>query len=410
MTKPRSAREEQWLKDCHTHNKWEAFLLDQGINGGISGTPYVKFVPKADGEEFPRIQVVDPATMRIESDERDISHITGYIWQDSVPDPAGKPGEYMSVRQVAREDGGRLSWTITDQEKRNGSDRWETVDTTEWPHAWAPFHHCKNLPAPNEMYGEPDISFTVIEQNKALNFSYSNWNRINKHHAHPKVYLIGNQGLPAVLVKMGPNAIWDIPHEGAQVGQLAPAHDGTPIMQFIDHVTDEMLEETMTPSVSIGRQTMGERGNPTGVALRVRMWPMLMKTEVKRLSYGAWIIEIDRRLFELGGFGPDCRIEITWPEMLPIDPLAERQVAQIDQALGASETTLLTNIGFNYQTELENKADEQARQDERQGKLQDQAMKRRASVALGNTTQVGAGASAGDGGGSSAMETVGVEK
>jgi hypothetical protein len=98
--------------------------------------------------------------------------------------------------------------------------------------------------------------------------------------------------------------------------------------------------ETMTPALLLGRDD-GSSLPPSGVALKIRMWPATMKLEMKRKLYGPMLVELFRRLLELMGQGEDMRVNLQWPEPLPVDPESERKVLLIDQQLGASEETLL---------------------------------------------------------------------
>jgi hypothetical protein len=59
---------------------------------------------------------------------------------------------------------------------------------------------------------------------------------------------------------------------------------------------------------------------PSGVALKIRMWPATMKLEMKRKLYGPMLVELFRRLLELMGQGEDMRVNLQWPEPLPVDP------------------------------------------------------------------------------------------
>ena len=49
-----------------------------------------------------------------------------------------------------------------------------------------------------------------------------------------------------------------------------------------------------------------------------------------------------------------------WPEMLPGDPLVERQTALIDQQLGASSDTLLQQLGYDPDLEREKRGAQEA--------------------------------------------------
>lgn len=355
---------EAWLSECLQNTDWHIFLQDSATNGGICGTAYAKFMP-ADpdlGEEYPHLQVLDPVAMRMIWDVRDISHITQYIWQYPATrkDPQSGKTRPVIIRQRSVENPDDRTWTIID-EWAEVSDTWSDPDLltwqedsrTDWPYDWSPVLHVKNLSSPNEVYGDSDLDMTVLEANDRINFLFSNWVRILKHHAHPKIYLQGNRGAAAELVKLGPKAIWDIPDPQAKVGQLAPAIDGSQTVQAIDEIEEEMQERTQTPALAIGMLPQGRDVDLSGVALRMKMMPLTLKTKRKRATYGAWIVEICRRLLEMGNFPADVKVKVVWPEILPIDPVSQRQVALMDAQLGVPEEVLQEQLGYNYENNHE---------------------------------------------------------
>lgn len=70
-------------------------------------------------------------------------------------------------------------------------------------------------------------------------------------------------------------------------------------------------------------------------------------------GYGELLVELNRRLLALGGFGEDKRTVIHWPQLLPADALQEAQTALLQQQLGVSSDTLLQRQGFDPDLERE---------------------------------------------------------
>ncbi|HEY9077432.1 MAG TPA: hypothetical protein VIO61_12950 [Anaerolineaceae bacterium] len=56
---------------------------------------------------------------------------------------------------------------------------------------------------------------------------------------------------------------------------------------------------------------------------------------------------MNRRLLATGGFGDALRTQLHWQEILPQDPMQERQAALIDMQLGVSQDTLLQRLGYD---------------------------------------------------------------
>ncbi len=92
-------------------------------------------------------------------------------------------------------------------------------------------------------------------------------------------------------------------------------------------------------------------GALSGVALNILYQPLLEKTETKRRTYGDLLVELNRRLLALGGFGEDNFTVLHWPELLPGDPKAEAETALLQQQLGVSQDTLIERLGFDPELE-----------------------------------------------------------
>jgi len=122
-------------------------------------------------------------------------------------------------------------------------------------------------------------------------------------------------------------------------------------LAYLDRLRQTMHEISRVPEVATGN--LERAGSLSGVALQILYQPLLEKTGTKRLLYGDMLIELNRRLLAIRGFGENLRTTIHWPELLPSDPMQERQAALIDKQLGVSADTILQRLGYNPDLERE---------------------------------------------------------
>jgi hypothetical protein len=392
--------QEEWLQECLRRNEWPTFLLDIGINGATGGTPYYGIDTDepyenteagGSGKPYPRFYCIDPAAMTVRTEPHDITRTVEYEWRYNSA-RAGADGRPRPVieRKVYALNEGKRSWTIQRQvaylnpavgQSLYGQsvDKWQDDGPPVlWDKPWPPIAHCKNLPAPNQVYGAPDVTDTLIEANKAINFNLSNRQRIDKHHAAPTTALLGYAG-DLNIIKSGIGELVGIPGENVTTAVLAPQVDSSASGVLKAEIHDAMLEESATPSIVLGKVDDG--GVPSGVALRMRMAPMLQKTEAKRKLYAPFLVELVRRLFELADFGADIVVTLTWPELVPGDEAAQTQgVLAIREAGLLSDEGAAVRLDIDWKVEAARIEGEQAAKDARNAKLQEDAMKRRAAV------------------------------
>lgn len=346
--------QEAWMDECLRCTNWPARLLDLGINGAIYGTPYLRLREADADHAYPYVQVLAPENMTIQTDPLDIERVTGYCYQIPSDDPVTHLPGFWRQRMTRAEDG--TSWTIVEERASFEGDNWRPVgDPIPWPYPWAPIIHCQNLPNPNQVYGLADVTETLVEQNLALNLSFTASARIERKHASPRQYI---KGIPSgTKLNLAIGAIWELP-AGADVGQLAPEITGESGQHLRAEIKAAMCEEAQTPALVLGRPE-AIHSDPSGVALKVKMWPMTFKTNMKRILYGALIVETLRRLWELGDHGDDLIASLSWKEQIPADPLAERNALEKDRGMGVvSLETLASKLDYDYALEQENLARE----------------------------------------------------
>lgn len=325
---------EDWLFACWQDNRKMQLLKKVAINGSVCGHCFIKIVPR---QPYPRLVNISPEYVTVVTDSDDIDT----VWQYKIQYPAiGRNGEQLTIRQIIeQQDNGR--WLILDQ-MATGSNPFVIRETALWPYTWPPLVDCQNLPSPNEYYGISDIESDVIELNNSINFVMSNIARILRFHAHPKTWA---RGCAAADLKVAVDETIVLQSPDAEIHNLEMQGDLTSSLEFYKRLKEAMHEIVDVPEVATGK--VESIGTLSGVALQILYQPLIDKTKSKRETYGEMLIELNRRLLELSGFGPDNITEIHWPELLPKDIMQERQAALLDQQLGVSQDTLLMQLGYN---------------------------------------------------------------
>lgn len=335
---------EQWLQDCWQYNKKMTTLQKLGINGGVCGHGFIK-IHWNPGMEYPRLIVLDPETVTVTLAADDISEILSYKIQYPSRDP--KSRKPIMVRQVIEKDGN--FWHIKDQigsvENLNS---WTTTQEQNWPYAWPPIVDCQNLPTPNEFWGTSDIEPDILEVNNGINFVVSNLGRIIKYHAHPKTW---GKGFSANELKIAVDETLVLPSPEAELHNLEMQTDLTSSNEFYKRLKEALHEVSHTPEVATGK--LESAGNLSGLALQILYSPLVEKTETKRLLYGDMLIELNRRLLEIGGYGNENITKLHWQTILPEDEKQKRETALVDKQLGVSNDTLLMQLGYNPDLERE---------------------------------------------------------
>jgi hypothetical protein len=279
----------------------------------------------------------------------DIDEVAYYRIQYAATDPrTGKP---LVVRQEI-ERASPQAWTITDKVSREDSayPRWEQTGQATWPHPYPPIVECQNLPAPNEWWGRADIEPDILQTNYSINFVLSNIARILRFHAHPKTW---GSGFTAQQLNVAVDETIVLPAADARLANLEMQSDLASSIEFYKRLKEALHEISRVPEVATGK--LDSAGSLSGVALQILYQPLLEKTEVKRRLYGDMLVELNRRLLDLGGHGDDNETQIQWPELLPSDPKAEAETYLIQQQIGVSTQTLLSKMGYDPDKEREQK-------------------------------------------------------
>jgi hypothetical protein len=350
---------EQWLDNCWTANLKMVLLGKAGTNGGMFGHVFIKIVLDYEATApYPRLINLDPANVIVRWDDDDIEQVRRYIIQWKGID--ADSGKAVSKRQViSRQDNG--SWLVVDYVRPEGQQggRWTEIDTVVWPYRWPPIIDGQNIPVPNEFWGEPDIPVDIINLNKSRNFNLSNWARIAKLQAHQRLW---GKGFRADQVKMGPEDIFIIEAEQGMLSSIDPTDSQAGLSDLDRRIDEGIHEASRTPAIATGK--IEGVGPLSGLALKILYGPLEQKTQTKRRTYGAMLVELNRRLLELGGYGPRNIVSIAWPGIVPIDDEAESRSLAQDANLGiVSKSTLAARRGYDWEDEQERMAEETGAED-----------------------------------------------
>jgi hypothetical protein len=344
-------------------NQQQTFLHKLATNGGVFGHAFLKVLPAQDRTMPPRLLILNPLNVRVETDPDDCDTVTAYVIGYKTYDPNNintttqrrqvvervmPQGPYLKFAFGAMLDG-RQTWQITDQVRQgaamNGA--WVTVQQEQWPWPFPPIFDCQNLPIPNDFWGEEDITPDLIEQNMAINFNQSNIARILKWHASPLTWATG---VGNGQIDRAPDNIVVLQGEGAALHNLEMSSDLASSLNFLANLRANMDEQSRVPAVALGRQDALPKGNLSGVALQLLFQPLIEKTNQKRPLYGEMLEQVCSAVLVIAGFAAAVEaipVSTNWPQVLPQDPIAEWQVAPIKMQSGVSRTTLLEEGGYD---------------------------------------------------------------
>lgn len=326
---------ERWLEQCWKFNRKMTLLQKLAFNGAISGHVFVKILPT---KPFPRLILLAPETVSVMWEPDDIDRITSIKIQYPAIDHISK--KPIVVRQLIERQGS--SWRILDQRGTTDRSSWQTISDVEWPYAWPPIVECQNLPCPNEFWGISDLEDDVLHLISSINFVVSNLVRIIRYHAHPKTW---GRGFSSNQLSTAIDETIVFPSPDAELRNLEMQSDLSSSLLLYQRLRESLHEISRIPEVATGK--LENIGALSGVALHILYQPLIEKTEMKRRTYGDMLIELNRRLLELGGFGDSNFTTIHWPELIPGDPESEAKTLVLWQQLGVSQDTLLRRLGLN---------------------------------------------------------------
>lgn len=347
---PQPARQQKYLDDTWAANGMATLLQNLALSGGISGHAFLRLLrPSTAFGNMVRIINMDPSTVSVIWDQDDIAQVRKYLIRWTTIDG----GKACARRQVIQPDEGGMAWTITDERSDADTTGWRPMGEPErWPYPFAPIVDCQNLPAPNTYYGTSDLDSPIVANIQNLDRVLSNASRVLRFHAHPKTVATGL--VNADEISTDANGVLILP-TGAAITNLEMQSDLSSSFRLADILMDALFTAARIPGVARGK--LDSAGALSGVALHILYQPILEKTQDKRRLYGDLLTEANRRILAMGGYGPDNRPSIIWPEIVPTDPASDAATAESLKRVGVSTATLVEQLGYNAEDEAARNAD-----------------------------------------------------
>jgi hypothetical protein len=356
---PESA-EQQYLDAVWNVNKKEILLHRTGNDGEIFGTAYYKIVPETieyQNVMLPRIVLLDPKLMAIETDPMDIEYVEKYVFQMKIP------AENRTVMEVVRraEEGKVIdkagvqdtelggTWIIERFENDGNSASWRLISRVEWLYPFPPILHWQNLPSVHSVYGVSGIA-DVLDIQDRHNFIDSNISKIIRYHAHPKTWGSGLPTTPLEKVSWGADELIKISSENGKLSNLEMQSDLSSSRNYKNDLKQEIFNLTRNVDINSVQDKIGAL---TNFGLRVLYGDALSKNSTRRLLYGDALAELNRRLLALAEF-PNTDTTVEWGPDLPQDESEDAKLILDDLNAGiVSKETAAAKRGYQWKSTVD---------------------------------------------------------
>lgn len=337
-------------------NRGDLLLHKLGLYGAVCGHVAVRIEPREG--QLPRIVALNPAHLSVFWDATDYERVLWYRLQYRANgNGAGKRVDYINGAALGLNAANWYEYAYT----ISGMDyQWAKTGERLLPWAWSPIVDWQNMPLPVDYYGADDVA-RALRLNDALNFVASDYNRILKHHGHPRTIGVGMDAGDVVGSEVG--GFWTVnkPSSEASVYNLEMASDLAAAREMMGLLNAEIWQSARM----IDPQTLKDKvGELTNFGLRVLYADVLRKTETKRQLYAEGLEQVNQRCLELMGMAAPDSIEVVWPDVLPTNE-AERSTAVIAE-LGAGlldKQTARDALGYNNEQITARLEEESAGQD-----------------------------------------------
>lgn len=343
--------QEQYISGALDANHEEILFHRAGLSASESGTGYLYILPEGvvgeDGKVYPRLQLLDPALVTMDTLPEDYEIVIRYTVQYKFMDG----DKEKARRKVIEHEPEAPTWTIRDWVQDSRSTRWELVNEEVWPYDFPPIIHWQNMPSVASCYGEPDIDASMLALQDRINFLSSNISKLIRYYAHPLRYAV-NVG-EAKRSDMGPDEMVRITGADADIRQLEALGDLASSLQFFTMLRQVIFANARVVDID---SIQDKLGSLTNFGLRVLYQDNLNQIATKREIFGDMVEELARRLQILNGMQPvECHV--VWPDFLPVNEIEQQQAIRGDIELGlVSLETAQRERGYDPEQEAERMA------------------------------------------------------
>jgi hypothetical protein len=167
--------------------------------------------------------------------------------------------------------------------------------------------------------------------------------KIIRLYAHPKTW---GRGINATdRIEMGPDDMVNLGSSG-ELGQLPPVADMTGSKDFLLMLRQSLFDITRTVDITSMSDKLGAL---TNFGLRVLFNDAIDKLQTKRLMYGEFLKEVNRRILELSGLEViDCTL--VWGDPLPTNEIEQAQTISTDLTSGVVDKQTASELrGYDWE-------------------------------------------------------------
>jgi len=339
-------------------------LFHRGAKFAVeAGTGFMFLQPDGmtgnDSESSPRLTLLEPAFVTINTEPEDFEQITGYTIQYKLIRNGKEVARKREITKVAAIQGAdepdKISWLISDFEMTGGSNVWTPVGQVDWPHYFPPVIHWQNLPSLDKAEGEPDITDDLLATQDRVNFVASNASKIIRFYAHPQRFsrLLGMDS----KVKLAPDEMPNFTDSNGGLFKLEPMGDMAGILSYLRLLRQAMFDRARVIDIDSMQDKVGSL---TNFGLKVLYQDNINLINTHRELLGDAIEELVQRLLILGG-KEVVPCKVVWPDWMPVNET--EKIAAVVQDINAgllSKQTAAGMRGYDWENEQKRLADEKA--------------------------------------------------
>jgi hypothetical protein len=349
----------EYIDQVWKANNKDILLHKAGQNAAIYGTGYIKIVPggaesrESEDMMLPRLVVLDPRLVTIETNPDDVETVEAYVvrWVVSLPngDEARMERTERVYSELERGVFETTGWVIKNYvSNRSTGGKWVQTDETAWDYEFPPIKEWQNLPLANEVYGASEVD-DIIDLQDRYNFVTSNINRIIRYHAHPKTW--GRMATTPERQSWGADEMVLFMSPDAHLENLEMQSDLASSQAFALSLRQAIFDVSRTVDISSMNDKLGAL---TNFGLRVLYYDALQKLNSKRELLGEALTEINHRLLVLAGIEPSDGGVVVWQEPLPVDEAEQVRGVETALRMGVlSKETAAGLLDYDWEQEQE---------------------------------------------------------
>lgn len=344
-------------------------LQELYINGALAGQAFLRIMPQPDGSF--RLVAQDPACISVKTAAQDCKTVSLYCIEYCEEEyVAGQAVQVYYREEIQRidpdqdgDDGKPFSdtdatWSIQHWTRQGDRGQWEAAgEPIIWPYPFAPIFSCQHMVRPNSFWGKPTVTRNLIHLNESLNTSNSNIQKLGRVTSGPVVYATGT-GL--MDIDHSPGHIVIMPTPDGKIEAVNIQADIPSLQSQADRLQSRIDEQTGIPGIATGRASAMPGGNMSGIAIELLFMSMIKKMDTERCLYGKLILDVSKALLILNKMSADIKLTLNWQSPLPADDTGAAQAALLKKQLGVSDATLLSEMGYDPEEEIEKNQNEDA--------------------------------------------------